>query len=77
MFLPPLKVWPVYRVLDEDGSVRADAVEPEISKDVALKVYGNMIRLETMDDIFYNAQRQVLKFVVESLLVVVGKDPWV
>ncbi|CAN0311937.1 unnamed protein product [Pylaiella littoralis] len=53
-----LPVWPVYRVLDEDGSVRDDAVEPEMSKDVALKIYGNMIRLEAMDNIFYNAQRQ-------------------
>lgn len=53
------QVWPVYRVLDEDGRVRADAVEPDLSKDLALKMYGNMIRLEAMDDIFYNAQRQV------------------
>lgn len=64
-FHPPWKVWPVYRVLDEDGSVRADAIEPKMSKDLALKIYGNMIRLEAMDDIFYNAQRQV---VVDSLL---------
>ncbi|CAM9889669.1 unnamed protein product, partial [Hapterophycus canaliculatus] len=49
---------PVYRVLDDDGSVRADAVEPDLSKEMALKIYGNMIRLEAMDDIFYNAQRQ-------------------
>lgn len=53
------KVWPVYRVLDEDGSVRDDAVEPDISEELALKIYGNMIRLEAMDDVFYNAQRQV------------------
>eukprot|EP00903_Cladosiphon_okamuranus_P018063 g16624.t1 len=53
-----LPVWPVYRVLDQDGSVRADAVEPDVSKEFALKIYGNMIRLEAMDDIFYNAQRQ-------------------
>lgn len=53
------QVWPVYRVLDQDGSVRADAVEPDLSEELALKIYGNMIRLEAMDDIFYNAQRQV------------------
>lgn len=58
----------MYRVLDEDGSVRDDAVEPEMSKDVALKIYGNMVRLEAMDNIFYNAQRQVA---VGNLL---GKD---
>ena len=46
-------------MLDDDGSVRADVVEPELSEAVALKIYGNMIRLEAMDDIFYNAQRQV------------------
>lgn len=49
----------MYRVLDADGSVRADAVEPDLSEELALKIYGNMIRLEAMDDIFYNAQRQV------------------
>lgn len=49
----------MYRVLDQDGSVRADAVEPDLGEELALKIYGNMIRLEAMDDIFYNAQRQV------------------
>lgn len=49
----------MFRVLDDDGNVRADAVEPDLSQEVALKMYGNMIRLEAMDDIFYNAQRQV------------------
>ncbi|CAM9323435.1 unnamed protein product [Ectocarpus sp. 8 AP-2014] len=53
-----LPVWPVFRVLDDDGSVRADAVEPKLGKETALKMYGNMVRLEAMDDIFYNAQRQ-------------------
>lgn len=52
-------MWPVYRVLDDDGCVRTDAVEPELSPELALKIYGNMVRLEAMDDIFYNAQRQV------------------
>ncbi|CAN0038226.1 unnamed protein product [Ascophyllum nodosum] len=51
-------VWPVYRVLDNDGSVRADAVEPELKPELAVKVYENMVRLEAMDDIFYSAQRQ-------------------
>lgn len=46
-------------MLDQDGTVRADAVEPDLSEELALKIYGNMIRLEAMDDIFYNAQRQV------------------
>lgn len=54
-----MQVWPVYRVLDDDGSVRADSEEPDLSQELALKIYGNMIRLEAMDDIFYNAQRQV------------------
>ena len=52
-------MWPVYRVLDNDGSVRADAVEPELKPELAVKVYENMVRLEAMDDIFYSAQRQV------------------
>lgn len=52
----------MYRVMDDDGRVRQDAVEPELSREVALKMYGNMLRLEAMDDVFYNAQRQVLVY---------------
>lgn len=52
------QIWPVYSVMESDGQVRADAVEPDLKQDVALKMYENMVRLETMDDIFYNAQRQ-------------------
>lgn len=57
--LVSLKVWPVYRVLEANGRVRANALEPKLSEEVALKIYENMVRLEAMDGIFYSAQRQV------------------
>lgn len=59
----------MYRILDDDGSVRNDAVEPELGSELALKIYRNMVRLEALDDIFYNAQRQVrLLLIVRSVL---------
>lgn len=59
----------MYRVLDDDGQVRADATEPDLSPEIALKIYGNMVRLEAMDDIFYNAQRQVSNTTSRSMRV--------
>lgn len=39
--------------------MRPGALEPDLTSQLALDMYRNMIRLEAMDDIFYNAQRQV------------------
>lgn len=49
---------PVYRVLEPDGAVREGALEPQIEQAVAVQMYGTMARLQAMDQIFYNAQRQ-------------------
>jgi 2-oxoisovalerate dehydrogenase E1 component alpha subunit len=49
---------PVYRVLEPDGAVRDGALEPQIEKEAAVRMYGTMARLQAMDQIFYNAQRQ-------------------
>ena len=48
-----------YRVLDDDGySITIDFAA--IDKEVALKIYTDIVTLQTMDTIFYEAQRQGL-----------------
>lgn len=46
-----------YRVLDENGVPTVDNFK-QISKEIAVKMYTNMATLQTMDSIFYEAQRQ-------------------
>ena len=56
-----------YRVLDDDGySITIDFAE--IEKEVALKIYTDIVTLQTMDTIFYEAQRQGLYFFYVTLL---------
>jgi 2-oxoisovalerate dehydrogenase E1 component alpha subunit len=50
--------WPVYRVLDTDGQVRPGAVDPSLDRELVRRMYRTMVRLQAMDSIFYNAQRQ-------------------
>ena len=47
---------PAYRVLNEDGTILTD--DPNLDKDFVLEMYATMVRLETMDKVFYDAQRQ-------------------
>ncbi|KAI3826822.1 hypothetical protein L1987_00878 [Smallanthus sonchifolius] len=47
-----------YRVLDDNGQPFTDAESLEISKELAVKMYTNMVTLELMDTIFYESQRQ-------------------
>ncbi|KAI8819846.1 thiamine diphosphate-binding protein [Fimicolochytrium jonesii] len=49
---------PTYRVLDLDGNVIDKSQDPELSKEVALKMYTSMLTLNAMDLILYEAQRQ-------------------
>ncbi|EWM25336.1 2-oxoisovalerate dehydrogenase alpha mitochondrial expressed [Nannochloropsis gaditana] len=51
-------VWPVYRVLETDGRVRSGALVPDLDQAVVRRMYHTMVRLQAMDTIFYNAQRQ-------------------
>lgn len=45
-----------YRILNEDGKLYRNS--PEVGKELALKIYTNMITLRVMDTLFYEAQRQ-------------------
>ncbi|KAG5458668.1 MAG: thiamine diphosphate-binding protein [Olpidium bornovanus] len=49
---------PTYRVMDVDGKILDPAQEPDVSKEFALKIYKDMITLNLMDGILYEAQRQ-------------------
>ncbi|GMH06704.1 hypothetical protein Nepgr_008544 [Nepenthes gracilis] len=47
---------PCYRVLDDDGQPIGEFVE--VDEETALKMYTNMVTLQVMDTLFYEAQRQ-------------------
>ncbi|XP_031281865.1 2-oxoisovalerate dehydrogenase subunit alpha 2, mitochondrial-like [Pistacia vera] len=49
---------PCYRVLDDNGQLFMESSYVQVSEEVALKMYSNMVTLQTMDTIFYEAQRQ-------------------
>ncbi|KAG2716221.1 hypothetical protein I3760_03G113300 [Carya illinoinensis] len=47
-----------YRVLDEEGQLIIGNNFVQVSKELAVKMYTDMVTLQTMDTIFYEAQRQ-------------------
>ncbi|CAK8567929.1 unnamed protein product [Lathyrus sativus] len=49
---------PCYRVLDDNGDLILGTQSLQVSEDLAVKMYNNMVALQTMDTIFYEAQRQ-------------------
>ena len=54
-----LDKWPVYRILGREGKLLGDAKVPEgLDQDKITSMYKAMVRVQAMDDIFYNAQRQ-------------------
>ena len=51
---------PCYRTLDATGQSISEAEVPhEMEEGLALRVYTAMAQLQTMDTLFYEAQRQV------------------
>ncbi|KDP39402.1 hypothetical protein JCGZ_03684 [Jatropha curcas] len=49
---------PCYRVLDDNGQLIENINFTGVSKEIARKMYIDMVTLQTMDTIFYEAQRQ-------------------
>ncbi|XP_050141810.1 2-oxoisovalerate dehydrogenase subunit alpha 2, mitochondrial-like [Malus sylvestris] len=47
-----------YRILDDNGNHILSSNHVQVSEEVAVKMYTNMVTLQTMDTIFYEAQRQ-------------------
>jgi len=55
-----LEKWAVFRVMGSDGKLLpgADAIPAEMTQDKVVGMYKMMVRIQALDDIFYNAQRQ-------------------
>ncbi|WJX40288.1 3-methyl-2-oxobutanoate dehydrogenase (2-methylpropanoyl-transferring) [Trifolium repens] len=49
---------PCYRVLDDDGELMTHTNHVQVSKEMAVRMYSEMVTLQTMDSIFYEVQRQ-------------------
>ncbi|XAR62883.1 3-methyl-2-oxobutanoate dehydrogenase (2-methylpropanoyl-transferring) [Bertholletia excelsa] len=47
-----------YRVLDENGHPTTSNKFPQVTEDMAVKMYRDMVTLQIMDTVFYEAQRQ-------------------
>ncbi|KAG9305942.1 hypothetical protein G9A89_016595 [Geosiphon pyriformis] len=57
-FIQSVDAIPTYQVMDKTGQVLDPAQEPQVSQDFATKIYKDMITLNIMDLILYEAQRQ-------------------
>eukprot|EP00742_Colponemidia_sp_Colp-10_P002759 GILJ01002949.1.p1 GENE.GILJ01002949.1~~GILJ01002949.1.p1 ORF type:complete len:437 (+),score=55.28 GILJ01002949.1:63-1373(+) len=49
---------PIYRVMDENGIIIDPKEDPQVERAQALKMYIEMVRLNVLDTVFYDAQRQ-------------------
>ncbi|MBA0571713.1 hypothetical protein Golob_002088, partial [Gossypium lobatum] len=57
-----------YRVLDDNGQLISHSNFVPVGEEVAVKMYSNMVTLQTLDTIFYEAQRQGrISFYVTSI----------
>uniref|UniRef100_A0A7E4UZC8 2-oxoisovalerate dehydrogenase subunit alpha n=1 Tax=Panagrellus redivivus TaxID=6233 RepID=A0A7E4UZC8_PANRE len=50
--------FPIYRVTDTDGEFINPENDPKLPKETAVKMYKDMTKLNTMDKILYDSQRQ-------------------
>ncbi|RUP47755.1 thiamine diphosphate-binding protein [Jimgerdemannia flammicorona] len=57
-FIQNMEPIPTYRVMDQNGHVKVQQDELEVSKEMAVKIYKDMVTLNMMDLILYEAQRQ-------------------
>lgn len=46
----------LYQVMDLNGKVLPGATAEDFSKEEARKMYQTMVRVQALDDVFYNAQ---------------------
>ncbi|EXB37668.1 2-oxoisovalerate dehydrogenase subunit alpha [Morus notabilis] len=47
-----------YRVLDDDGQPIMQSSVEQVTKELAVKMYSDMVRIQAMDTILYEAQRK-------------------
>ncbi|OMJ23970.1 2-oxoisovalerate dehydrogenase subunit alpha, mitochondrial [Smittium culicis] len=57
-FIKHLKQIPMYSVMDQDGIIKDKKNAPDLPKDLILSTYKNMLTINSMDQILYEAQRQ-------------------
>jgi 2-oxoisovalerate dehydrogenase E1 component alpha subunit len=57
-FLQQNKIIPTYRVLDKNGKVILKDHDPQLPNDTLVKMYKDMVKLNRMDQVLYDAQRQ-------------------
>ncbi|CAG8524097.1 2662_t:CDS:2 [Ambispora gerdemannii] len=57
-FIQSIDPIPTYRVMDREGKILDPSQEPQVSEEFSLKIYQNMLTLNIMDLILYEAQRQ-------------------
>ncbi|KAI8321424.1 branched-chain alpha-keto acid dehydrogenase E1-alpha subunit [Martensiomyces pterosporus] len=57
-FVSSVESIPTYQVMDTDGRVLDAANEPQMPREEARQLYKNMLTLNAMDQILYEAQRQ-------------------
>ncbi|KAJ2575207.1 hypothetical protein GGH19_003185 [Coemansia sp. RSA 1807] len=57
-FVSNVQSIPTYQVMDTDGKVLDSAHDPCVTKDEARTIYKNMLVLNAMDQVLYEAQRQ-------------------
>lgn len=55
-----LDKWPVFRIINPSGNVvdGAESFMNMADKEFSRKIYGMLVRIQVLDEIFYNAQRQ-------------------
>ncbi|KAJ2356718.1 hypothetical protein IWW50_002789 [Coemansia erecta] len=57
-FVSSVQSIPTYQVMDTDGKVLDAANDPQVSKEETRQIYKNMLTLNAMDQVLYEAQRQ-------------------
>jgi len=57
-FVAHRETFPVYRIMDDEGEVLDAAQLPEVGQELTQKMYKNMVTLNVMDGVLYDAQRQ-------------------
>lgn len=55
---PSFTPLPIYRVMDEKGTILNEDHDPNLGKEMSLKLYKGMTKLHVMDNILYDVQRQ-------------------
>jgi len=57
-FFKPGEVMPCYRVMDQQGVIADDALDPKFDQAATTKMYKAMVSTNVMDSIMYDIQRQ-------------------